>query len=668
MTEFASAVIFGIVTGSLYGLAALGLVVVYRTSRVLNFALAGTATVSSFVAYSMLQHGINYGLVFVATLALGCALGVLCQLVMRLVRTPSTLTLAVTTFGIMLLLQGIVIAVWGTNEFALPGIMSGSFTFGAIHVGYIELISVVVAGVAFLACWLFIYRTRMGLELRAISSGRYTGELLGIRTLRIELVSWGLAGGLGSLAALLFVPLLQLDQNVVIDFVLAAFTAVVLGGFVSIGGVMAAGITVSIAVNLLSTYISSTLPSSFTFLIIAVVLLVRPYGLFGRLERLVNEPLMPRRRTTRRSRALCATDHAARRARREMGRPLGSAVTRFRRTGTREGALGVVIAVAIVIAALSGGGGLEYTLASSLALFPAVAGTCIIVGLSDQPTLAQAVFVGVGAYAAGIASTNLHLSVWGSAFLAVGIGIALGALIGGLVARLSGVYTVVFTLALISAFPEALLSFGSFTGGASGLTIAVPTMLTSSRNQFLFGLAVAIVGLAAYVVLTWSRFGRRWRSVRDSPQAVASVGWSPAVCRTTAFASGAALAALGGWASAVLIGFVSPGQYDVFYSLTIVVAAIVGGARLWLGALVGVLLITLVPYFTAGSAVPEILLGLVLIGALMLAPDGLAGLAMRALERPRVSDDRSGQASAGSPVGTALTRAGSPSLPVGKSE
>lgn len=641
MTEFASAVIFGIVTGSLYGLAALGLVVVYRTSRVLNFALAGTATVSSFVAYSMLQHKINYGLVIIATLAIGCALGVLCELMIRLVRSPSTLTLAVTTFGIMLLLQGIAIAVWGTNEFALPGIMSGSFTIGSVHVGYIELISVVVAGVAFLACWLFIYRTRMGLELRAVSSGRYTGQLLGIRTLRIELVSWGLAGGLGSLAALLFVPLLQLDQNVVIDFVLAAFTAVVLGGFVSIGGVMAAGIAVSIAVNLLSTYVSSTLPSSFTFLIIAAVLLFRPYGLFGRRERLVSEPLMPSRILIR-SRGRRGGSSSAGATRREMRGSLVKVAARLGRPGSREGLLGAVVLVAIVVAALIGGGGLEYTLAGSLAIFPAVAGACVIVGLSDQPTIAQAAFVGVGAYAAGIASTDLHLTVWGSAFLAIGIGAVLGAVIGGLVARLSGVYTVVFTLALMSAFPEALLSFGSLTGGVSGLTVAVPAMLTSGRNQFLFGLAVALVGLVAYLVLTRSRLGRRWRSVRDSPQAVASVGWSPAACRTTAFAAGAALAALGGWASAVLIGFVSPEQYNVFYSLNIVVAAIVGGATLWLGALVGVLLITLVPYFAAGSAVPEIVLGLALIAALMIAPDGLAGLVMGGYGRSR-GDDGSGE-------------------------
>jgi len=653
MTEFASAVIFGIVTGSLYGLSALGLVVVYRTTRVLNFALAGTATVSSFAAYSMLRDGISYPIVIVATVAIGCALGVACELVIRLVRSPSTLTHAVTTFGIMLLLQGITIAVWGTNEFALPGIMSGSFTIGAIHVGYIELISVVVAGVAFLACWLFIYRTRMGLELRAISSGRYTGQLLGIRTLRIELVSWGLAGGLGSLAALLFVPLLQLDQNVVVEFVLAAFTAVVLGGFVSIGGVMVAGIAVSIAVNLLSTYVSSTLPNSFTFLLIAAVLLFRPYGLFGRRERLVNEPVvharMVRRVTVRAWRVARARRGHNRQG---SGGPLGRAADRLRRPTVREGVFGAVVAVAIAIAAITTAAGIQYTLAAALALFPAVAGACIVVGLSDQPTLAQGAFVGVGAYAAGIASTSLHLSIWGSAFLAVGVGGVLGALIGGLVARLSGVYVVVFTLALMSAFPEALLSFSTVTGGVSGLTIVIPAMLTSVHGQFLFALAVALAGLLAYVALARSRFGRRWRSVRDSPQAVESIGWSPAVCRVTAFATGAALAALSGWASAVLVGFVSPDQYDVFYSLNIVVAAVVGGATLWLGALLGALLITLVPYFAANSAVPEIILAIALIAALVLTPDGLAGLVMRG-PSGRQAEEKLQQ-----PAGAALAPAG----------
>lgn len=625
MTEFASAVIFGVVTGSLYGLAALGLVVVYRTSRVLNFALAGTATVTSYIAYSMLKHGANYALVIVVTLLCGCALGAGCQLLIRLVRSSSTLTLAVTTFGIMLLLQGMSIAIWGTREFELRGIMGGSITLGSIHVGYIEVISVVVAGLAFVACWLIIYRTRMGLELRAISSGRYTSELLGVKVRRIELASWALAGGLGSLGALLFVPLLQLDQNVVVEFVLVAFTAVVLGGFVSLGGVMAAGVAVSIGVNLLSTYVSSTLPSSFTFLIIAAVLLFRPYGLFGRRERLVAEPQIPsnqgrlsllrglaRGGASIKGAVAIRTSHLARSAKLP-----GS---------FREAALGTALGLAVLIGALKGGAGLEYTLAGALVLLPAVAGAGIIIGLSDQPTLAQAAFVGVGAYAAGIGSSHLHLSVWVCAVLAIAVGGALGAAVGGLVARLSGVYTVVFTLALMSAFPEALLSFSGVTGGVSGLTVAVPAELTSGGDEFIFGAVIAVVALGAYLVLTRSQLGRRWRSVRDSPQAVASMGWSPGICRTTAFAAGAALASLAGWAGAVLVGFVSPDQYNVFYSLNIVVAVIVGGANVWLGAVAGVLLITLVPYFAAGSAAPEIVLGLALIGALILAPDGIAGL------------------------------------------
>ena len=204
------------------------------------------------------------------------------------------------------------------------------------------------------------------------------------------------------------------------------------------------------------------------------------------------------------------------------------------------------------------------------------------------------------------------------------MGAVVGLVIGWPVARLTGVYLVVFTLAFGLAVPELLLDEPSFTGGGNGLTIAVPTFMQNSQNQFLVALGVAAVAAVLFAIASRSQAGRRWRAVRDSEPGVAGIGWSPTVAKVTAFAFGSSLAALGGSLTGILVGYVSPDDYSVFLSIYLVIAVVIGGPGTILGSMIGALVITLLPYYLAGSNTPQLIFGIAVVVILIFAPEGIA--------------------------------------------
>ena len=623
--EFASALIFGVITGTLYGLAALGIVLVYRVSRVLNFAIVGTAGITSYEASTLLAAHWPYVVVVVVALASGAALSAVCYWILSLAAGAGVLAVGVGSIGLLLAMQGIVGVVWGPQQRVLALPFSGTITIGGITISDFEIMAVGLSLVSIFLTFLLVYRTQLGLRMRAVSAGPRTAELLGTNRRSTEVWVWMLGGAAGSLAGLLIVPLFGLDQTVIINFSLAAFAAVAIGGFTSLGGVLLAGVTMSVAVSLLATFVSSLYTNTFTLLLIAFALFFRPSGLFGMGEREVSEPRLPPRR------ALAIRGGLFRRSQpRWVARlPVLSTTISVARRRVSIGHLALTAGVAAaLIYGFAMGGTTSYVFATALAMFISVLGVDMITGQSGQVSLGQGAFVGLGAYSSGVVSVHLNAPVWFALPIALGVGAVVGLVVGWPAARLSGVYLVVFTLAFGLAVPELLLN-SNFMGASNGLLVSAPTFLESGRYQFLVAAAVAIAAAAGYAVVSRSQLGRRWRAVRDSEMGVASLGWSPTVNKVTAFALGSSLTALGGALAGILTGFVSPGDYSVFLSIYLIVALILGGPGTIIGCLVGALVITLLPYYVAGSNVPEVIFGIALVLILIVAPEGIANRLMR---------------------------------------
>jgi ABC-type branched-subunit amino acid transport system ATPase component/ABC-type branched-subunit amino acid transport system permease subunit len=626
----------GIVSGSLYALTALSFVVVYRASKVVNFALGGMGGLSAYVAFSLLGLHLPYWVAYLVAIAVGSAAGGLTDLliVRPLARFPP-LTISVSTFGLLLLLQGIIEWRWGTLIKALPVAFGNHavFTIAGTTVTRNQVFVVVVFALLVTALALFVERTRVGLGMRATSAGPLTSSILGVDTRRMSLVSWVLGGAVGAVAALLATPVTYLDPTSFTQFNFLAFVAVVLGGLTSFRGVVIGGLLYGVGSDIFSTYGSGQLTATFTLVAAALILVFRPYGIFGTKENNVAEPVLTARRqvisTQRASNGPAAGPEASPGAGQAAagGAPVaGGAVARgLQRWKLPPGGL-IAVVLLVVIVPFVAPSDVQYLLPSVLATYLAVLGLNVLAGFSGQLSLGTGGFAAVGAYTAVCLNHSLHVAVP----LAIAAGLVGGAVVGFVVAipasRLGGHYLALLTLLFALAVPELVLRFGGLTGGTDGLPFVTPGWLSSWSSQYWTFLAVAVVATGATMLAARSRLGKRWNMVRDSETGARSIGLNPMFVKISAFCWGCGLAGLSGALSALSAQFVSPDVYDVWLSIYLVLAVIVGGLGSVTGSLLGAALITLVPFYTGNSFPPDIIYGVVLIVVFIVAPRGLAGL------------------------------------------
>jgi ABC-type branched-subunit amino acid transport system ATPase component/ABC-type branched-subunit amino acid transport system permease subunit len=615
-----SAIESGIVIGALYAIAGLGLVTVYMTTRVMNFALGGMGAVASFVAYNLLGRGLPYWAAFVIAVAVGALLGAIVEVgVARPLQRVSPITVALGTLGALLILQGAMGAWYGYNTYSLREALAGvrALSVGSFGISANQILILAIAIVATLLVVGLFRRTRLGLAMRATSSGPQTSELLGVNVSRVRLASWAIGGALGALAALLVTPLIYLSPSSFTSVLLTAFAAVILGGFTSIGGVVVGAILFSVAINIVELYLPASLTSTYTFIGVTLVLVFRPHGLFGRHEHQVPEPQTATRRAPM---ALAVTAGNRRHAPGEE-HP-GGWRTRF---GAKPVGWLVVLAVFLILPSVLSGPNL-YTIAAMLATFIAVLGLNVISGYAGQISLGTAGFLTIGAYTAAVVSVHAGIPILGALVIAVVVGAVVGLVIGLPATRLSGIYLALATLAFGFAVPEFVQWLGKFTGGANGLPLAVPAWLSGTTAQYWFVLALAGVVAALILAAGATRLGRGWRAVRDSETGARALGLNPTVIKLGAFALSSALAALGGALTGMLSGFVSPQSFGVFTSIYLLLAVVLGGSGSVFGSLLGAVFITVLPTYLPTSVPPDIVFGAAMVAILIIAPGGLVGV------------------------------------------
>lgn len=624
----------GVVSGALYAIAGLGLVAVYRTSKVLNFALGGIGAVATYVAYNLLGRGMPYGYVVIIAVLVGAALGGLLEFgVGRPLRRFSPLTVTLGTLGALLILQGLSGAWYSYSVRALPTIFGGA---GTVHVGSValsanEILILGVAAVITVLLALLFSRTRLGLAMRAASSGAQTSELLGVNVSRARLAAWMIGGACGALAAMLITPLTYLSPSSFTAFTLTAFAAVVLGGFTSLGGVVTGAVVFGVGINLLSTYLSTRLTDTYTFIGIALVLILRPNGLFGVREHDIAEPALGAEGegvTLGKTSALQA-DNA--RTQHPPGSRFLQQPDRLFRGG---GLVGVIVILAVLPYFIAESA--TYVMALALAAFVAVLGLNVITGYAGQISLGHSGFLALGAYAAAVANSYAGVP----AFALLPIAFVVAGLVGLVIAlpatRLTGVYLALFTLVFSFTIPELVLRFASVTGGSNGLALPLPTFLTNVRSDYWFMLVIGAVIGGITMAAGKTRLGRGWRAVRDSEPGTRAAGLNPTVIKLGAFAIGSAFAGLSGALTGMLVGIVSPESYGVFISIYMLLAVILGGSGSVFGSLLGALFIILVPSYTAGSGIPtDLQFGVVMLLVLLIAPSGVTGLLERVFQRAR---------------------------------
>jgi branched-chain amino acid transport system permease protein len=285
-TEFAQQIAAGIREGAIYAGLALAIVLIYRSTRVINFAQGEMATFTTFIAWSLMNQGLSFWAAFPIVLAIAFAGGVVVErIVIRPVENASVLTIVIITLGLALLLNGLMSMIWGGQNRQFHG----PFSTRTIDVGGVPIsvqdIGIVATSLALVALLALFFRyTKLGLALRAAAGNPDSSRLVGVRVSWMLALGWGIAAVLGAVAGMMIAPVVFLDPNMMQTILLYAFAAAVLGGLDSPIGAVVGGIVLGVTITLLGRYvefIGSTLKLPAALLLILVLLLVRPGGLFG---------------------------------------------------------------------------------------------------------------------------------------------------------------------------------------------------------------------------------------------------------------------------------------------------------------------------------------------------------------------------------------------------
>jgi branched-chain amino acid transport system permease protein len=293
MVEFAQQVVSGLASGSIYAGLALAIVIIYRSTGVVNFAQGEMATFTTFISWTLADHGVGYWGAFALTLLIAFVGGVaLERIVVRPVEGGPVLTIVILTIGLFILLGGLSNWIWKAEVRSFPPnrpFPTSTWDIGGVALSKQDLgiLGVTIALVVLLFV-LFQY-TKLGLALRASALNPAASRLVGIRVGWMLALGWGLAAAIGAVAGLFTAAAAPpLDPNMMRPILIYAFAAAVLGGLESPIGAIIGGLTIGVALNLIVTYDShlhielDRLRLPIAFLVILTVLLLRPAGLLGR--------------------------------------------------------------------------------------------------------------------------------------------------------------------------------------------------------------------------------------------------------------------------------------------------------------------------------------------------------------------------------------------------
>src|SRR5437660_2997632 len=287
MQEFIQQVVSGLASGGIFASLALALVLIYNAMGLVNFAQGEMAMFATFIAYTLISHGLNYFIAFPLTLGLAFVGGVLIErVVIRPVERAPVLTLVIVTLGLATLVNGAAGFFFGYT----PNYFSSPFSTHTVNIlgafaSYQDLSVIAVSAVVLLAIFLLLQRTTIGLTLRAAAHHPEASRLLGIRVSWMLALGWGLASAVGAVSGIMVAPILLLEPNMMQTIIIYAFAAAVLGGIESPLGAVVGGLIVGLTVNLAGAYVpfvGGDLELAVALAIIVGVLVIKPNGVFGR--------------------------------------------------------------------------------------------------------------------------------------------------------------------------------------------------------------------------------------------------------------------------------------------------------------------------------------------------------------------------------------------------
>ncbi|PYM19086.1 MAG: branched-chain amino acid ABC transporter permease [Candidatus Rokuibacteriota bacterium] len=278
-----SQVVSGLATGCVYALIALGFVLIFKATDVVNFAQGEFVMASGFISYTLLiRFGLSYWVVLLVTIVVSGVMGVILErVVVRPIMDAPIFSIVIATIGASTVLRSSAGIVYGYDVLPLPTIFSkdpirmGVLSFTVMDAGVIGSSLVIM-----MALYLFFTRTKTGMAMRATAQSQTAARLMGVSVKGIFSLTWAISAAIGGVAGVLIAPIIYLDPNLGVIGV-KAFAGAILGGFGSIPGAIVGGMLLGILENLSGYFFNAGIKQVSTYILLIVVLVVRPSGLFG---------------------------------------------------------------------------------------------------------------------------------------------------------------------------------------------------------------------------------------------------------------------------------------------------------------------------------------------------------------------------------------------------
>lgn len=286
MNYFMNLVMSGLVIGSLYGLIAMGFAIVYRATGMVNFAQGEVMMLIAYASYNLAQvPGAGFAGLVAGVIPAAVLIGLLIERIfIRPMLGEPMFSRVMVTIGLAVVIRSVVILFWGVEPKAYPRPLGEEIVrIGELALYPGQIFSMAILALLCLSMWLFFRRSRVGIAMRATSNNETTALLMGIDVKRISAIAWALSSVFAAFAGLSFCLMFSLEPDIS-QLGLRGFPATILGGLDSVIGGAFGGLIIGVAENLAGGYLGRGLKEIAGFVLIILVLMVRPYGLFGQRE------------------------------------------------------------------------------------------------------------------------------------------------------------------------------------------------------------------------------------------------------------------------------------------------------------------------------------------------------------------------------------------------
>ncbi len=582
-------------------LIASGLSLIFGVTRIVNFAHGSFYMVGAYVAYSFISFlPQNFYFFWIGVLGAALVVGVLgvfveISLLRRLYHVPE-LFLLMATFGIVLILQDGTRWIFGAEDLLgprAPGIDGSVNIMGSLIPQY-DLVLIVIAPLVLGGIWLMFHRTRWGVLVRAATEDREMVSVLGVNQARLYTGVFFLGSFLAGLGGAIQLPKGGADLLMDMNVIAAAFVIVVVGGMGSIIGAYLA----AVLIGELSAFGILIFPQStlvMMFLVMAVVLVIRPYGFFGKSEA---------RRTSSADASPALLQPASKKLR----------------------LWGLIFLAAIGLLPLVAGS-FQLILMTEIAIFAlASMGLYFIMGPGGMLSFGHAAFFGGGAYAAALMvhylQTPMELALV-MAPLLIGL---LALIIGWFCVRLSGVYLAMLTLAFAQICWSIVFQWGDFTGGDDGILSIWPSKWAADKLVFYYlTMVLSLGGIIALRYIIFSPFGYTMRACRDSALRAGALGINTFKYQWAAFAVAGGFTGLAGGIYVFSKGSVFPDEMAITRSFEFLLMVLLGGVDAIMGPIVGPAAFIWLHNTISRIDFWQFILGIIFIVLVVAFPQGIAG-------------------------------------------